>query len=266
MVLESLISVKKAERKPLDMLPLGFVYSSVAILLALWLFPGQASSTAILFTVIATLPLLLQVFYYEEKKESKAKKISLKTHKQTIPFFVFLFLGLLISFTLWYVILPENLSAKLFSTQINTISVINFGTNLGFNEKIYNIFLNNFKVLVAAILLSILYGAGAVFIFAWNASIIAVAIGSVIKHAGQTSFPLFAGAFLKYIVHGIPEITAYFLGGLAGGILSFAIVRHEYKTKKFNKIVLDALDLILAATILLAIAAIIEVTISPRIV
>ena len=265
MVLESLISVKKAEKQPEDMLPIGITYSSIAIWLAIWLFPGQASSTAILFTVIATLPILLQVFYFEEKKEARTKKISLKTHRQAIPFFIYLFLGLLISFTFWYVVLPEASAAKLFSTQINTISSINSGGNLVLSEKIYSIFFNNFKVLIAAILLSILYGAGSVFIFAWNASVIAVAIGSVIKHAGQTSFPLFAGAFLKYIVHGIPEVTAYFLGGLAGGILSYAIVRHEYGTKKFTHTLLDSLDLIAAAVILLVLAAVIEVFVTPMI-
>jgi len=91
MVLESIISVKRAEREPIDMLFLGFVYSSIAVLLALWLFPGQASATAILFTTIAMLPLMLNVILFEEKKEESAKKISFKTHKQSIPFFQFCF-------------------------------------------------------------------------------------------------------------------------------------------------------------------------------
>ncbi|MEK6807873.1 MAG: stage II sporulation protein M [Nanoarchaeota archaeon] len=265
MVLESIISVKKAERKPADMLLLGFVYSSIAILLALWLFPGQASATAVLFTTIAMLPLMLNVILFEEKKEERAEKISFRTHRQAIPFFIFLFLGLLLSFTLWYVILPDSTAGKLFSAQINTISLVNSGASIGTWELTQAILLNNLKVLAVAILLSILYGAGAAFIFAWNASIVAVAIGTVVKHASAASLPIYIQAFARYLAHGIPEITAYFIGGLAGGIISYAIVRHKHKTKGFRKIMLDSLDLIIAAVILLVLAAVIEVFVSANI-
>jgi len=264
MVLESIISVKRAEREPIDMLFLGFVYSSIAVLLALWLFPGQASATAILFTTIAMLPLMLHLILFEEQKEEHAKKISFKTHRQAIPFFIFLFLGLLLSFTFWYVILPDSTSGKLFSTQINTISMVNSGAGIGTFDLTLAVLLNNLKVLAVAVLLSILYGAGSAFIFAWNASVVAVAIGTVIKHVGSAGMPIYLQAFLKYLAHGIPEITAYFIGGLAGGILSYAIVRHRYRTKGFKKIMLDSLDLIIAAIILLVLAAIIEVFVSAR--
>jgi len=142
--------------------------------------------------------------------------------------------------------------------------MVNSGSGIGTFDLTLAILLNNLKVLAVAVLLSILYGAGSAFIFAWNASVVAVAIGTVIKHIGAAGMPIYFLAFLKYLIHGIPEITAYFIGGLAGGILSYAIVRHRYRTKGFKKIILDSLDLIIAAVILLVLAAILEVFVSAR--
>ena len=42
------------------------------------------------------------------------------------------------------------------------------------------IFINNMGVLFLCIIFSFLYGAGAIFILTWNASVIAAAIGSFI--------------------------------------------------------------------------------------
>jgi len=93
MVLESIISVKRAEREPIDMLFLGFVYSSIAVLLALWLFPGQASATAILFTTIAMLPLMLNVILFEKKKEESAKPREISTINTGINHILFFFIN-----------------------------------------------------------------------------------------------------------------------------------------------------------------------------
>ena len=258
MVLEYIISAKTAEREPWEMFFLGLIYTSVAVPLALWIFPSQASATAILFVVIASLPIVLSLFRHEE---DVAEKQGLKHHKATIPFFVFFFLGLVLAFTLWHVFLPAELSAKLFSTQENTISEIT-GNAIASGVSFNTILVNNFKVLAIAVILSVLYGAGAVFIFAWNASVIAAAVGAVVRNLGHAAIGV---GLLRCLLHGVPEITGYFMGGLAGGIISFAIIRHRFKSKKFSKALLDAADLTLAAIILLVVAAFLEVNISPLI-
>jgi uncharacterized membrane protein SpoIIM required for sporulation len=137
------------------------------------------------------------------------------------------------------------------------------------------IFLNNVKVLIFCILFSFLYGSGAIFILTWNASVIGAAAGNLIRThmasaAAATGFSK-AGAYLhasslsvlRYAIHGIPEIAAYFIAGLAGGILSVAIIRHDFGTTNFEKILLDASDLILIAIFVLFVAAILEVFVTP---
>jgi uncharacterized membrane protein SpoIIM required for sporulation len=65
------------------------------------------------------------------------------------------------------------------------------------------------------------------------------------------------------MIHGIPEILAYFIGGLAAGIVSIAVIRHDFKSDKFRHILLDSADLILLSLGVLIVAALIEVFITP---
>ena len=135
--------------------------------------------------------------------------------------------------------------------------------------------MNNIKVLSFAILFAFIYGAGAIFILTWNASVIGTAIGNFIRsnisqYAGLFGFDKFANYFsvasiglLRYILHGIPEILAYFYGGLAGGIISVAIIRKHYKDERFSHIVFDISEMILIAVSFLVAAAFIEVYITP---
>jgi len=65
------------------------------------------------------------------------------------------------------------------------------------------------------------------------------------------------------MIHGIPEILGYFVGGLAGGIISVAVVQKSWDSRKFNTTLRNVLGLMLIAVGLLVVSAIIEVTISP---
>jgi uncharacterized membrane protein SpoIIM required for sporulation len=67
------------------------------------------------------------------------------------------------------------------------------------------------------------------------------------------------------MIHGIPEIAAYFIVALAGGIISVAVIKHEYGTERFWEVMQDALNLVVAAVIVLIIAAAMEVYLTPLI-
>ena len=262
MVLESLINPKKAEGKPWETFFIGIIYSSVAIFLSLWIFHDYTSLVMIFLTVIASVPLMYHTIQLEESKDDEIQdeKVLIKEHWKAISVFVFLFLGFLTSFTIWYTILPAPMIENVFDVQIKTIDNINAGVTAVITGKgIYSNFFmsilaNNVKVMIFCILFAFIFGAGAIFILTWNASVIAAAIGSFIREniaslaarEGWTNITgyFFVGSsgFLRYLIHGIPEITAYFLAGLAGGIISVAVIRHDFGTEKFRKIIIDSLD------------------------
>ncbi|MCK5282052.1 MAG: stage II sporulation protein M [Nanoarchaeota archaeon] len=271
MVLESLISPIKAEKKPWEMFFIGILYSSIAIIISIFLFRDYASLIAIFFTVMASIPIIYWTIKMEEKKDLSIheEKVLIKEHGKALAFFVFLFLGFVVSFSLWYVLLPADISSKVFEIQTNTISQINnplTGNAYNLAGTFTKILFNNIKVLLFCLIFAFFYGFGAIFILTWNASIIGVAIGDFMKsHIGNYA-AIMSIALLKYLIHGIPEILAYFMAGLAGGIISIAVIRHDLKSNKFKHILLDSADLTFGAVVMLVIAALLEVFVSPLII
>jgi uncharacterized membrane protein SpoIIM required for sporulation len=280
MVLEALITARLAEKKPWQLFFIGVFYSTIAMFLSLWIFKEHASLVMVFLTVLASVPLIYSAVKLEEKKEGPDDRVvdDLKQHWKALYFFITLFLGFMVSFTAWYVFLPPDLVESLFTTQTSTINAINAniqGASTGSITAYISggaifakIFTNNFKVLFFCVFFSFFYGAGAIFILTWNASVISAAVGNFIREnlssvTGWHYFAVFSVGFMRYMTHGIFEILAYFVGGLAGGIISFAVIRHAFNSKKFRHIVFDSFDLIIIATFVLFIAALIEVFVTP---
>ncbi len=66
------------------------------------------------------------------------------------------------------------------------------------------------------------------------------------------------------MLHGFPEITAYFITTLAGGMFGVGLIKHGFKSKKFLKVLQNVILLLFISIIILIIAAFIEVYITPR--
>ena len=277
-----LINPVKAERKPWEMFFVGVFYSSISILLVEWIFKNDAvlvQSAGVLvvaFTVMFSIPFMFYMFKLEEGKSAQEDKgvfQLLKDHRLAVWAFLWLFAGFVIGFSFWYIILPTTDAA---SQQIETFCAINnpgnkecannilakdsvttvFATN---KERLFLIFANNIYVLIFTLVFSLLFGAGVVFILAWNASVIAAAI-AIFTRSDLNLLPV---AILRYFVHGIPEIGSYFVAALAGGIISFAVIKRDIGTERFWRVLQDALNLIILAAILLFLSALVEVFVTP---
>lgn len=280
MVVEALLFPLKAEKKPWQMFFIGFLYTSIGVFLSLWVFRDQASLIMVFMITMAALPIFYNTMKLEESKDMliETEAALLREHNKAIIFFMYLFIGITVACAVWYVALPTQIINPLFDRQIGTIQSINnqVSGNVIHNLSIFSkIFFNNLKVLAFSIVFALIYGAGAIFILAWNATVIGAAIGNFIR-ANMSSYTsslglLQAGNYfhvvslglLKYSIHGIPEIAAYFYGGLAGGILSVALIRRHFKTNKFPAVLLDFSELILIAIGFLVAAAFLEVYVTP---
>jgi len=113
-------------------------------------------------------------------------------------------------------------------------------------------------------ILSTIFGAGAIFILTWNASVIAVYVGFGINSfirdgvSPEIAYLLGVPAGLGSIaLHGVPEIGAYFVAALAGGMLSVGIIREKFKGH-FEKIFIDSVIFLGIAEVLIIIAAFLE--------
>ena len=280
MVVEALLYPLKAEKKPWEMFFLGFLYTSIGLFLALWIFREQASLIMVFMITMAALPIFYSTMKMEESKDMVMDKETaiLKEHNKAISFFMYMFIGITVACAVWYAALPIQTINLLFDKQTNTIQTINnqVSGNVIYNlDAFWKIFFNNFKVLAFSILFAFVYGAGAIFILAWNATVIGAAIGNFIRAniSNYTSslglleagnyFHVVSLGLLKYSIHGIPEIAAYFYGGLAGGILSVALIRKHFRTEKFSTIMTDFSELIMISISFLIAAAFLEVYVTP---
>ncbi|MDD5192301.1 MAG: stage II sporulation protein M [Candidatus Nanoarchaeia archaeon] len=285
-MLEMLVNPKKAERSPWEMFFIGAFYATVSLLLVKWIFssdPVLSKYTGIIvvtFCVMFSIPFIYYTFKLEEEKDLQITgfKRLLVEHDKALFAFMFLFMGFIVAFSFWYIVFPSG--NQNFRAQIETYCMINkpshfdecvseYGIEhvskttafLTAKEKIVNIFANNIYVLIFTLVFSLIFGAGAIFILAWNASVISAAIG-IFSKDNLITLPL---GLARYMIHGIPEIGAYFAGALAGGIISIAVIKHDVHSEKFWIILQDSLNLVIISVVLLFVAALIEVFITPAI-
>jgi len=280
MVLESLLSPKSAEQRPFVLLGLGFLYCSIGVLLSLWVFRTESSLIMVFLSAMAAIPLMYHMIRREEKRdlEGLPETKLLKEHAKALEAFVFLFIGLTLGYAFWYLLLSGDTITVLFEAQSTTIRSINAHVTEETAVQLKNfssIFLNNVRVLIFCILFSFIYGSGAIFILSWNASVIGTAMGNLIRGglSGAADllglerighyFAVVGLGLLRYSIHGIPEILSYFIAGLAGGIISFAAINHDFGSRKFEHILLDSADLLLLSLVVLFLAGLLEVWVTP---
>ncbi|MFH1174105.1 MAG: hypothetical protein V1725_03175, partial [archaeon] len=95
MVLEELLTPLQAETKPAKVIFLGFLYCSIALFLANWVFKTYASMIFVFLTSLAAIPLVYSLIKMEEEKDltDLEEKFLLKEHTKALSAFMFLFLG-----------------------------------------------------------------------------------------------------------------------------------------------------------------------------
>jgi len=286
MVLESIIDPAKARKNPWGLFFVAFVLVTIGIWTTNFMFKESTSILTIALTVVAMMPFIHSVFILEEEEETReSHKLSgfITRHFDVIYIYAVFFIGLTFSYAFWYVMLPAApvdpfcdsgfcmpIPDKMhtFKEQEKTFSFLSGDVTSRLSREVcldsakknvvectQFIFANNSIVLGLAILTSFIYGAGALFLISWNASVIALFIG---KEVVEKDFA--AGLFraIGYLPHGLPEVFAYFLGGIAGGIISVALTKKYHQKHELKNVVEDVILCTILAYALLFLAALIE--------
>ncbi len=297
MVLEAIISPKTARQKPWLIAVLAFVFVTIGILASDFL-GIQKSIMAITLIAIPAVPFLWRLFDFEEAETEQSVVLGSRTIARHLPIILVMsmfFIGLIAGFVFWNIALPTEKSNQIFEVQLNELNNIGAasgkaisaepggqtGSNSGrddagtlsgkaissigdqrFTDTFEMLFFHNLGVLLIILLFSLLYGAGAVLVFVWNASIIGTFIATYAKKAAVGAAGALLGGVgasaLSLVPHGSFELLAYLIAALGGGILSSAVTREAHKTNSFMLVMHDALKLTAVAIIFLAIGAFIE--------
>ena len=280
-MLETLIRPKEAEKHPWKMFFVGLVYASLSLLLVHWFFPNDPLAngmTVVIFCLMFSLPFMFYMIKNEERQDEEIEGIRhvWKAHGDAIYAFMWLFLGFVIAFSFWNIVLQNP---NLLNFQVETYCRINSPGNIENcissytatgkatdvtsaatkNLRFLSIIENNIFVMIFTLIFSLLFGAGAIFILIWNASVIAAAIGIFTRYQ-LSEIPL---GLARYMIHGFPEIAAYFITALAGGIFGVGVIRNGIRSKKFLHVLENTIIMLFIAIIILIIAAAIEVYFTP---
>ncbi len=282
-MLESLINPKSAEKGPWKMFFIGLIYGSLSLLIVHWFFASDvvlskfSGMIVVTFCVMFSLPFMYYLIKQEEEQDEQVEGFFSvwRVHSDAIYALMWLFLGFVVAFSFWYIFLQDS---NLFNAQIETYCMINSPGNIedcvtkyDFTQKLtstgaatkemrfLSIIENNIYVMIFTLIFSLIFGAGAIFILAWNASVIAAAIGVFTKYT-ITEIPF---GIARYMIHGFPEIAAYFITALAGGIFGFGAIKNGIKDRKFLRVVENVVILLFIAIIILIVAAAIEVYFTP---
>ena len=249
-MLESLFGFKAIMKRPYLMFFWTIIISSVAVLLSLQLptysLPIGNSVLdlrgffAIIFTIMPPVYFATKYIKKEEALEEKEiqkkyeKHIFARSHSRDIIVFLLYFFGVVVSFTVWSFFLPDTFF-QVQEFELNRVdssySVSGFLTREG---AFYSYIQNNMNVMFYSFLIGLLFGAGSIFVLTWNASILSTAIS--LKTSTLIGIP---GATAPFLLHGTIEIAGYVLAGLAGSIISAAVIRGHHRKGVFLKVILD---------------------------
>jgi len=285
-MLELLVFPKKGERHPVELFFVGFLYSTLAYLIVKLIFSKDvvlSESSGILIVMFTSLFSIIFFFFALRRDERENLKDNsrrvVKDDWKMLKMLLYLFLGFMAGFLLWQVIFPQEMA---FNSQMETYCVINKplqykdcldsnrmgdtlnGINANMKGELIGIFANNVLVSLVILVFSVLFGAAVIFIIAWNASI----VSTVVAYSARYQFSDLPFWLLRFMIHGIPEIAGYFLMAMAGGISSFAIssyFRDRIMSKGLMKVIRRAIAMAIVAILVLIIAALLEVYVSPLI-
>ena len=254
MVLERLIGTKELLKDPLKAFFLGIIISLISLFIAYTVFPKTTGLFTVILITMASIPLINRMLRYEEYEDEKMMETHtfFQRYGDVILAYVTFFSGMIIAMSLSFVILPDQVAETVFDEQINEINIIR--GKFTFGSKFFEILTNNISVLMLSFLFSFLFGSGAIFILGWNASVLSAAIGLIAKASGGVK--AVPSAVLVFLPHGSFEIGAYFIGAIAGGLVSAAIMRK--RSLKFWYVVRDSLKLLIISFIFLLLGAVIE--------
>ncbi len=292
MVLEYVLDLKETLKHPFFMLIASILICSVSLWASYITFPKSASILAIAFVTIALVPLFHSMFKSEEEKEAERPGFAalfIARHFNIVKVYAFFFIGMILAYAFWYSVVTPDVRGVMFAAQesvLGQISVLRENLSGAFSisseENITGafsisatacgsntfcwfeiIFMNNLFVLIPMLFFSIAYGAGAVFLLGWNASVLGVLIGKdivqySISHGGVAALGIATNKALGLVPHGMFEALGYFCGAIAGGIIGVAISKKRHIKGEMNLIVKDVIVMILYALGLLAIGGLIE--------
>lgn len=273
MVLEHIIPEKWLEKRAWSAFLLGGFYSFIGIIIARFLFAADPALPAVAFTSLFILPELYTLFKIEEEEQENDSGSDIRAFwKDNGDFFrvmLGIFLGILLVYSLAAMVLPSFSVNSLFREQLamrsggfGAAGMATTGAAIQSDGLFMRLLLNNAMVLAAVFVVAFLAGDGAIFLLTWNASVWGTIFGVTARNAAIVTqgdpFTYFMIIVFTVTPHVLLEGSSYILAAMAGGLISRAILKDGFGTKRFNEALQDNATIIGLAILCLVIGVLVE--------
>ena len=271
MVFEQIFKASWMEKRPSSTFLIAGFYSIIAIISARLIFPANSGIMSVAFLAVLMSPSLNKLMEDEERIEVKQKgKFSLrrliKDHEDIFEIFFFLFLGVFSVFFVASALFPPEYTLRLFREQLSVLGNLT-GAAIQFDSLFMDILWNNLVVLIVVFALSILYGAGAILLVVWNASVWGAVFGFMFHEqvlvGGMGLVEGFVFSMMPFLPHIIIEAMSYLAVAISGGVLSKAMLREKMNSKGFHHVITDSMIFLGYALVLVILGAYVEVHVVP---
>jgi len=274
MVLESLIGEERIIKNFWFIAILCFFYVFCSYIIGS-IFFGEAVSVVTVFTLtLFLLPSLSKIISTEEQIESKhGLHHFFKNNKLVFYAYFAAFLGIFLGYLCLGALSDYGVSLEVQKAYLEKTKGLDRDVIDGFLnappdpslDQFLALTSQNLGVMAICFILSIFYGAGAIFLIIWNGSIAAAFIifmsRNILYTLGQTI--VLTGILL---IHFIPEIAAFILAAISGAIASQAILAEKFKSAKFKNVMKNVCMLFVLAIMLVFIGAFLEIFVSRELV
>lgn len=272
-MLESLFNFREINSRPYLAFLWAFAIISISVIIAMQIGFKIAVGTAsvnltgiftLAFALISSSYIMTAIIRREELMEEKAirahySKGFWERHRKDLLIFLYFFGGATLAFAVWTMLLP----ADTFQVQIPSICAMRpylsvcdspmiTGSVTDQTASFINILTNNLRVTAFSFVFAFIFGAGAVFILLWNAGILGICIGLMSRSLAE--IPVNS---IRFLPHGIPEIAGYILAGLAGSLISIAIIRKADRDI-LKSVAWDSAVVLIIGVVLVVLGAFIE--------
>lgn len=263
MVFEHLFPESLLERKEWSAFVLAVIYSTISIVLARLLFPANSGIVSIVFVSIFLIPYFETILAREERQEKQQRKRSfwlrLQDNSDAIRTYYFLFFGIYLTYMLYAFIAP-HLGFNIGSVFREQLSLEGVRGGATFSlSTFFDIFLNNWWVLLAAFLIALIAGDGAIFFIAWNASAWGTIFGyrafAAGVNTGESALLMLLIVVVITLPHVLLEGGAYILAALAGGVISDEIVEKSEDIQRFVLYFISAVFVYIVIYVMVAMLA-----------
>lgn len=248
---------EEIKKRPSNAIFIAAFMIAIGFISAFFIFPAEFNISIISFSSLFLLPFVVRIL--ETEKVKKATKIDIKNifqrHHSMIHFFIFIFIGMAIEYTLLFGLVPPSIGNVAFEQQISLVLRSPAGY-FGSPQIFWEIVTNNLRLVFICMLLSIIYGVGAVFILNYNSSIVGMIYGSSIRtFIYGVSYPIFPNP-LWYLPHIILEVMAYLFAAIAGAMMYKALKHGE---KSYNVFMRDSMLFLILSIVLVFVAGYVEI-------